>query len=256
MQVTGTLPISYQWRSNGIAIPGANLPTLTVVGGAAATQATYVLSAVNAIGSTNTQPIVLTFANPNGAYASAVLKDRPSSYWRLGESSGTVAVDSAGYNDATYSGSVVYGVASVTSADTNTAVQFIGGNAPAPYSSTLNSASAFTVECYVKPTQDGQNSRAVFGSQNRNVGRSGYVLYQGLNGNFWESHIGDGTTVRMFLQGTTPVVAGQWYHLAVVYDPNDATANGRLYVNGVQESALSGCFPSSRPLKSGGFADI
>lgn len=254
VQVAGTLPIAYQWSSNGVAIPGANSTTLTVKGGVAATTATYVLWATNAIGWTNTQPIVLTFTAASGAYANAVLADSPSSFWRLGESSGPLAVDSSGYNDATYTGSFTYGVPGAITTDPNTAVQFDNSTAPAPYSSTLNPATAFTLECYVKPTVNGQSSRAIVGSQNRNIGRSGYALYQGFNGNFWECHIGNGTTVTMFLQGTTPIEAGKWYHLAVVYDPNDAAANGRLYVNGVQESSgIGGFLPNNaQPFTIGG----
>ena len=251
--VAGTLPITYQWTSNNVAVPGANSPTLTVKGGAASTTAAYVLWATNAIGVAGSQPINLTFTAASGSYANAVLADSPSSYWRMGETNGPLAVDSSGYNDATYTGSFNYGVPGAITTDPDTAVKFIGSTAPVPYVSTLNPVTGFTLECYVKPTVNGQSSKAVVGSQNRNIGRSGYVLYQGFNGNFWECHIGDAVTVQMFLQGSTPIEAGKWYHLAVVYDPVN-TPNGRLYVNGVLEAALSGNYlpNSSQPFTIGG----
>lgn len=242
VQAAGTLPLSYQWKSNGVSIPGATAAQWTLPTTTPASSATYSLSVQNAFGSTNTQPIVLTFTAPPAGYATAVMNSHPVSFWRLGEASGATAVDSAGFNDAAYTGSMTCGVPGAVTTDPNTAVQFTGGNAPVGYTPVLNPATAFTVEAWVKPTSGGQVQRAIAGSQNRNVGRSGYALYQGFNGNFWEAHIGDQVTVNMFLQGTSPVVAGEWYHVVLTYDANDTAANGRLYVNGVQEASGSGGF--------------
>lgn len=236
VQVAGTLPISYQWTSNGIAIPGATSTRHTVAGGAAATTATYSLWATNAIGWTNSQPITLTFEAPAGAYANAVVQDHPSSYWRLGESSGTLAVDSAGYNDATYGGALTLGQPGPITTDPDTAVLLGGGGASAPYTPVLNPATPYTVEFYAKPNDSGQRQTCVIGAQNRNVGRSGYAIYQGLNGNFWEVHMGDASTVQIWLFGKSPIVAGQWYHVALVYDPNDLTNAARIFVNGVDDT--------------------
>lgn len=231
--VSGALPLSYQWKSNNVAIAGATSATLTVAGGAAGTSATYILSVGNVFGTVESQPIELSFVAPVGKYAEIVSQDRPSSYWRLGEASGGVAADISGFNNANYGGAFTQGVTGAFGSDPDTAVQFRGGNAAAPYSSTLNPAGPFTIEFWAKPDQSGQLSRCVIGSQNRAVGRSGYAIYQGLNGAFWECHIGDGTTVQIWLFGKTYPEAGKWYHVAVVYS---GAEGGRIYVNGADDT--------------------
>jgi hypothetical protein len=232
--VSGALPINYQWKSNDVVIPGANSPALTVIGGAAGVSATYTLSVANVFGSADSQPIQLDFIPASGSYAEKVALDHPSAYWRLGEQTGTVAVDLAGFNDAQYGGSLTLGVPGAFASDPDTAVNFTGGDAVAPYSPALNTAGAFTVEFWAKPDQPGQLSRCVIGSQNRNVGRSGYAIYQGLNGAFWECHIGDASTVQIWLFGKTYPEAGKWYHVAVVYSGANSAL---LYVNGADDTS-------------------
>lgn len=239
VKAEGTLPISYQWKSNDVPIAGATSPLWTVSSSpGVASTATYTLSVANAFGSTESAPITLTFVPATDAYASTILQDRPSSYWRLGETSGTLAEDSAGFNDATYRGPLTLGQPGALTDSANAAVLFsdAGSAAEAPYTPTLNPTTPFSVEFFVKPSQPGQNSRCVIGSQNRNVGRSGYAIYQGLNGNFWEVHMGDATTVQIWLFGRDPIVAGKWYHIVLVYDPADTTAAARIYVDGADNT--------------------
>lgn len=205
-----------------------------MVGGGAGTQATYTLSVVNVFGSAETQPITLNFAAPSGAYAEKIAQDHPSSYWRLGEKTGTLATDLAGFNDGTYGGAFTLGEPGAFAVDPDTSVRFGGGNAVIPSTSTLNPSGPFTVEFWAKPDQSGQLSRCVIGSQNRNVGRSGYAIYQGLNGAFWECHIGDASTVQIWLYSRTNPQAGQWYHVAVVYS---GAGTARIYVNGADDTS-------------------
>jgi len=65
----------------------------------------------------------------------AILALSPSSYWKFGEPSGTIATDSAGANTGTYtdfgSGGVVLGQPSIVPGDTGTSVRLVlavGGN--------------------------------------------------------------------------------------------------------------------------------
>ncbi|OQC62737.1 MAG: Immunoglobulin I-set domain protein [Verrucomicrobia bacterium ADurb.Bin006] len=236
--VSGALPFTYQWKLDGVAIPGANSASYVVTGGAAGTSATYTLSVENVFGIAESQPIVLNFVAPSGKYAEIVAADHPSAYWRLGEATGTLAADVAGFHDATYGGAYTLGEPGAflggAQTDPDTAVHFTGGNAVAQASSVLNPAGPFTVEFWAKPDQSGQNSRCVIGSQNRAIGRSGYAIYQGLNGAWWECHIGDATTVQIWLLGKTYPEAGKWYHVVVVY----SGGSGRIYVNGVDDTSL------------------
>lgn len=62
----------------------------------------------------------------NVSYQAVVLADNPISYWRLGESSGTIATDVMGLHNGTYVSSPTLGVAGAIVNDTNTAVDFTG----------------------------------------------------------------------------------------------------------------------------------
>lgn len=62
-------------------------------------------------------------------YTTEVLADAPLLYWRLGESGGTVAVDSSGNGrNGTYVGTTIFGVRSLVEGDTDTAVYFTLAN--------------------------------------------------------------------------------------------------------------------------------
>lgn len=238
VQASGTLPLSYQWTANDAPIAGATGPTLKVSGGAGGTSVSYVLKVTNPFGTTSTTPVVLNFLPVTGVYAQKVMADGPSSYWRLGEQPGaSVAVDRAGFNDAVYGGNVVLGVNGAFASDNDTAARFIDGNAVAPHSASLNPSGPFSVEFWAKPDQSGATGRSVIGSQNRNVGRSGYVIYQGLNTpgdtGRWEAHVGDSAGVPLWIYSLTSPQAGIWYHVVLVYD---GTNSGRIYVNGADDT--------------------
>jgi hypothetical protein len=65
---------------------------------------------------------------PPVTYRAAVLATNPLAYWRLGETSGTTAVDEMGANNGTYVGSPTLGVAGLLTGDSNTAMS-PGGSA-------------------------------------------------------------------------------------------------------------------------------
>src|SRR5205807_8445727 len=69
-----------------------------------------------------------TSSAPSASYSSTVIGDHPSAYYRLGETSGTVAVDSSGNGrNATYTGNTTLGVSpGAVIGDTNTAISGTG----------------------------------------------------------------------------------------------------------------------------------
>lgn len=70
--------------------------------------------------------------NPSGTYTGGYLQFstdlKPYAYWRLGESSGTVAADVMEANNGTYSGGPTLAATGALNGDTNTAVTFDGIN--------------------------------------------------------------------------------------------------------------------------------
>src|SRR5262249_32842660 len=61
----GTLPLSYQWQSNGIPIQGATSPTLVIPNTTASSSANYSVTVINPVG-TNTVSATLAVISPSG----------------------------------------------------------------------------------------------------------------------------------------------------------------------------------------------
>src|SRR5205085_3328832 len=102
----GTTPISYVWKLNGTAIPGATTSTYSGTA-SSGTAGTYVATLSNEAGQIDTSPVTLTVVPLPTGYAGTVLSDSPLSYWRLGETNGsTIAHDYWNGNDGTYTTNV------------------------------------------------------------------------------------------------------------------------------------------------------
>ncbi len=238
VQLAGTLPISFQWTSNGVAIPGANASTFKVLSGLSSTAANYVLYATNAIGWTNSEPIAITFTPPPSAYSTSVAADRPIAYWRLDEAAGPTAKDSAGYHDATYSGLPVYGAASVIATENNPAVNFAAaGRTTLSNFPELNPSGAFSVELWARP--NGGSQGIILGSQNRSSSRGGYVFNTFFYGTYGIDLGAPNSSVTRYYSNLAPQ-DGVPVHLVFAWD--GVSPQGTLYVNGEPINTPQGGF--------------
>lgn len=224
-KATGTLPLTYQWTANNVPIPGGTSANLSLSN--ITSTATYQLSVQNAYGSTNSLPIVLSVTTPPAGYAATAMADHPTAFWRLSENGGTTAIDSAGFNDATYSGGVTFGAAAF-SGESGTGARFNGSNGKAvgPLSPVLNPSGPFTIEFWASPAAYG--FYVPVGSMDRPGRTGGYEFY--LDGNYpgWEFHTAAGGGYSQ-IDGDNSVPAnGSWSHVVGVYDG----ANIYEYVNG------------------------
>ncbi|MEX1073176.1 MAG: LamG-like jellyroll fold domain-containing protein [Chloroflexota bacterium] len=97
------------------------------------------------------------------AYASVVASMSPTAYWRLGETSGTMADDSAGSHDGTYVGGVTLGASGLLVGDSNKAASFDGVNdyVSVPDSTALNPTTAVTVAAWIRPDAWGTGNRRI-----------------------------------------------------------------------------------------------
>ncbi len=88
-------------------------------------------------------------------------------YWRLGESSGTVACDSTAHNDGAYLGGTTLGTPGAISGDPDTAVTLNGstGQVSVPSASSLNVGDNFTIEAWVKRAVSKTGSNEVIASK-------------------------------------------------------------------------------------------
>ena len=236
VNVAGTPPLFYQWKSNNVPVSGATATALTLARTQTNDSATYSLAANNSFGATNSQPIALTFVAPPNGYAAKVMADNPFAYWRLDESSGTTLHDYAGGLNGSYlagAGSFTLGVPGAMAGDPDTAAAVTGGgHGEVPYSSILNPNGPFTLELWLKPADTA--TAALFGSQFRgSPARLGYVLYQDNGGSGLTLQMGNASGVTVQIIGATAFVPGNWYHTAVVFDgTNTVTAYVFGYVDG------------------------
>lgn len=247
----GTLPLTYQWKSNGVSIANATTATLAISNATVSSSATYSVLVTNSIGSTNVSA-TLAVVTPSG-YAAKVIADNPVAYWRLGEAGGLTALDSWGTHSGTYNGKETFGRPGALAGDSNTSVDFAGDGASlvrAPYSSDFNGGldpnGSWTVECWVNPDLDAASEGfAVPVASVNAVGsdRSGYFFLLQPDG--WQLRLGNTSGYLGGWNGAAGSVGGvpqtnNWYHLVGAYD--GAAANGYIYVNGVQvkSAAVSG----------------
>jgi hypothetical protein len=225
--VAGTPPLTYQWTSNGLAVAGATSPSYTLASTKIGS-ATYGMYVTNLYGWTNITPITMTFIAPPAGYASTVLGDHPVAFWRLADSSGPTAVDSAGGNDGTYNATgVTYGVAGPPG-DSAKAAHFDGasGRVVVPFTPALNPAGPFTVEFWAAGT--GGGNQGTISSMTTSLS-GGYGFYFARNFGGYEFFTGAGGGLNMDTgEGGRPPL-NQWTHVVGVCD---GSANLYLYVNG------------------------
>jgi hypothetical protein len=181
------------------------------------------------------------------AYSNAVLADSPTGYWRLGETSGTTAIDSSGSDNGVYTNGPALGQASLLPGDSaNRAVRFDGSNdyVRVPSSGSLSPAVQVSLEAWIKPAS--LPASGAFASILTKA--ESYSLQ--FNGPRLEFTIIQSGARRRLQAPSGAIVAGQAYHVVGTYDG----ATQRLYVNGVQvaSAALTGAITTNgNPLTIG-----
>ena len=165
------------------------------------------------------------------SYEAAVLADGPLAYWRLGESSGSVAADRSGNgNDCTYASTgVTLGSAGGISDDPDTAATFAApGIVGCPSGASVLGTQGFTYEVWVRTTASSGYQYLMSQRDSSAGGADGETtLY--LDGGYVTFFTGNGS-VDMLLRGPEPVDDGEWHHLVVT---RDALGSAVLYVDGV-----------------------
>jgi len=231
-KVSGTLPISYQWTANNVPISGATTLALKAISGPGTVS--YVLFATNAIGWTNSQPIAITFVAPPSPYSTVVAADHPIAYWRLDETAGPTAIDSAGYHDGTYVGSPVFGAPSAITTETNKGVNFAGaGSVTVPNYPELNPKGAFSLEAWTRPNTGGSDQGGfIVASQNRSNSRGGYSLNADFFFAEYEIDMGAPNSSVTRYDSTTLPQDGVAVHIVFAWD--GVSPQGAIYVNGTK----------------------
>jgi hypothetical protein len=161
------------------------------------------------------------------------MADTPLAYWRLGETSGTVAADQLGKRGATYVNSPALGQPGALFNDPAKSVGLNGTSqyVQAPSDAALNPA-RFSVEVWARPTGGAGTYHGVVTSR---VYPQGWVIYMGTDGS-WEFWVNSGT--GMISIYSNPATLNSWHHVVGTFDGTTAS----LYVNGAlaASSAVTG----------------
>jgi hypothetical protein len=106
------------------------------------------------VGPSNPASAAPVGCSPRQSSYSSAISSTPGlvGYWRLGESSGTVACDSTTHNNGAYVGGFTLGAPGAIAADPDTALTLDGssGQVGVPAASSLNVGDTFTIEAWVK----------------------------------------------------------------------------------------------------------
>ena len=194
--------------------------------------------------------------NSTYSYKSLILSDSPFEYWRLGESSGTVAAGSAARGiPGTYSATgITYSAAGVVGDDT--AVSFSGTSSyvQIPHTAIASPCPTFTalsVELWVKPTS--LNTSAALLSKEGLDATYGYGLHQNSDNSLsfvvGNKTAGSGGTGTKITSTTHLQSISTWYHVVGTYD---GVNTAQIYVNG----ALSGSSTSVGAHSMGSTVDL
>jgi hypothetical protein len=151
-------------------------------------------------------------------YPQAVMADHPVAYWRLGETSGTIALDSSGNGlNGTYVGSVSLGAVGAIVGDQDTAIALNGaGFVRIPNAGPLDNISIVTVEAWARGAST--NATQLFSA----AGGGGYQVV-------WNAGVAGAYAMNTYVNAKTKITDALWHQIVVAWDGAAAT----VYLDGV-----------------------
>jgi predicted alpha-1,6-mannanase (GH76 family) len=231
--VDAKLPVYYNWQVNGTPIPNATNATYQIPDLQTNDTGNYTVVISNAFGVvTSSVASLIVVAAPSYPLAQDLLNDGPIGYWRLDETSGSIARDYVADDNGTYS-SVLLGQPGNRLVDTHTAAQFgvLAANTSCVTNIAIDFATpanaAFSVEAWVKGGP--QTTDAGLVTKGYGGGGEQFNLDCGGGNHAFRFFVRDASgTARLATSSVVP--DNQWHHLVGVCDQ----ANGfvRLYVDG------------------------
>lgn len=150
------------------------------------------------------------------AYQDVILADGPTAYWRLNETSGTTAVDSAGPYDGSYGAGMVLADDVLFDStprfpDTAGGQIIVGGSAGLV---AAVSDDTFTVEVWVKDDGGSGANARIFQWGADGLGPGQLLLAKNSSGMVW-GH-GDGGFARLIVSDVD--LTGSYHHIVATYD--------------------------------------
>ena len=174
-------------------------------------------------------------------YRASVLAKNPVSYWRLGESSGTLMKSETNVNDAQYAGTAQLGAPGAQPG--NTAIIEAVGKASAASTSlggfahgNTASTSDFSVEAWMKGDKQGQSTAFAWGDDANAYGAVGR-LASGQPVVFLSSETGEAEWSIAYTP--TSINDGKWHHVVYTYDGSGSTGGMDIWIDGVKQPMVT-----------------
>ena len=182
-------------------------------------------------------------------YKQVVLNSGPVAYWRLGETSGSIAYPTKGNYDGTYRGSPKLGQQGLLVTDPDKTPILDGHNDRITADGLTSRSSSswshgYTIDAWVMTTTNSAEEHIV--SFNSDKGGNSIAVFRDEPSNKFKFHDCEGSGCISAYSKTTPA-AGMIYQVVVTVDGSN---HGKLYINGVVEATFTS---SKRPLHSGKF---
>ncbi len=168
-----------------------------------------------------------------------VLGDSPIAYWRLGETSGTTAVDSSGHaHSGTYLGGVALGVPAALVGDPDKAARFNGSNGmvQVPDSAALRLNGSWSIEFWAKQISYMHTYPGILG-KGTPTNTTGYGIWSDSNGALWFMR-----DWKVAGSGNGALTTGYRYFV-LTYDA--ASQKMRWYVNGALATTTTVTLPAN-----------
>ena len=171
--------------------------------------------------------VTVSSASPPRSYRQRVLKDSPSFYWRLGESSGSTAADSSpNGRTGLYKPGTTKGVTGAIPSGTNTAVRFNGSTGLVTAAHAVTGPQAFTIELWFRTTTNTGGKLIGFGSSqartSKNYDRHLYMMNDG------QLVFGVYNGAKRVIESGSAYNDGQWHYAVATLSP---TAGLAFYVD-------------------------
>jgi Concanavalin A-like lectin/glucanases superfamily/Putative Ig domain len=251
------LPVYYFWRTNGTFLPGATSASLTFTSLQVPNSASYNVVVSNAYGAVTSGVVALTvLAAPTYPYAQLVLANHPIAYWRLDETTGSVAYDCVAGNNGIYN-KVLLGQPGNALLDTHKVARF--GSLASANSMVTNlmidfatsSSATFSIEAWVNGGAQGADNGLV--TKGTGGGGEQFNLDCGGSGHAFRFFVRD-SAGSAHLATSSVANNNQWHHLVGVCD--QVHSNVVLYVDGANAAQTtivpgSGILGSTNPMSLG-----
>lgn len=230
--VIGDPSFTYQWKKDGVNLPGANGSSLTISPAEPTDAGAYTVAITNTFGFTNSQPAILTVLATND-YVNAVRASAPIAYWRLNETNGTTANDWVGFHTGRYINVNLNqpGFSAATNSDPGIGLPanasqkgyMVISNALPDFSFP---ASPFTLEAWAASTNFAAKQRLI-SSLSLAGGGYGFAILDNHDIELTVPlYTGGGGDID--IQLPSALASGVWYHFVATCDGNNYT----FYLNG------------------------